>query len=503
MGTTAWTVLSIALQVLYGVLMIVLTLYGLNSLILSFVYIFNRKKVWESAQPQPLAEWPRVTIQLPLYNERYMVKRLLQAVTNLDYPAGRLQIQVLDDSSDMTVDIVRPLVQSYQQHGVDIQYIHRTERCEYKAGALANGLLTATGEFIAVFDADFTPGKNWLKQVIPHFQDERVGFVQTRWGHKNDQFNLVTRLQSLALDGHFVVEQGGRYGGDLMMSFNGSGGIWRRACVEDAGGWSGDTLTEDLDLSYRAEIKGWRFVYLPQVVVPGEVPAHIDAVKKQQYRWAKGAIQTLRKLARRVLHADMPWYKRYMGLMHISMYLPFPLVVLSLILALPVGLLNSHLFQYFPFTILASFGPPLIYSLARTEHNPHLWGRLKLLPVLILFGVGISLSTGIGALAGLFQQGGTFERTPKFDLRNGQSGVVKSSYLLPVDPVVWGELVMGLYNLLTIYILWPTVGPSLMPWLLTSAAGFFFMAGLSLFSKWKQPRRASKSSKERETAAYS
>lgn len=503
MNVTVWSVLSIALQLIYGFCMLMLFLFGLNSLILSILYIKNRKRVWDERAIPPPDSWPMVTIQLPIYNERYTIKRLLHAVTNLDYPVDRLQIQVLDDSTDATVDVARPLVEQYQERGVNIQYIHRADRQGFKAGALTAGMRTALGDYVAVFDADFTPPRNWLKQVIPHFRDPSIGFVQTRWSHKNDRFNTLTRWISLALDAHFVVEQGSRSTAGLFMSFNGSGGIWRRATIEDSGGWCADTLTEDLDLSFRAELRGWNFVYLPNITVPGEIPVQIDAVKKQQYRWAKGTVQTFRKVAGEVLRTPMPLGKRIMGLMHLTMYMPFAFLVVTLLLVLPVGMINPHLFQYFPWTVIASFGPPLVYSLARTEHMPELKDRVALLPGLLLFGVGISLNCGLGAVAGLFTKGGVFERTPKFDLRNGQQKVVKSSYLLPRNPIVWGELGMGAYNLITVYMFRGTPGETLIPWLLSCAAGFFLIAGLSFIHHWRRTQRASKESKERTPAVYS
>jgi cellulose synthase/poly-beta-1,6-N-acetylglucosamine synthase-like glycosyltransferase len=503
MDNNIWVVINIILQVIYGFCTLVLFLFGLNSLLLSIIYLRKRKNVWSPVAIADPPEWPCVTIQLPMYNERYMVKRLLEAVTDLDYPAGRLQIQVLDDSNDATVDLIRPLVDHYRENGIRIQYIHRTRRKGFKAGALNEGLRKATGEFVAVFDADFMPDRDWLKKVIPHFQDPKVGFVQTRWGHKNDRYNLLTLWESLALDGHFIVEQGARAGAGLLMSFNGSAGIWRKAAIEDAGGWKADTLTEDLDLSYRCEFKGWTYRYLPEVIVESEVPAHIDAVKKQQYRWSKGTVQVFRKLGGTLLRSNISWGKRIMGLMHLSMYLPFPFIVFSLILVLPVGKLDSGIFRFFPWTIIASFGPPLLYSLARTEHLPRLRDRLVLLPGLLLLGMGISLNCGLGALDGLFHKGGTFERTPKFDLHNGQQNGLKPFYLLPPNPIIWGELAMGVYNLLTLYILWPTVGKGLAPWLLPSAAGFFMVAGLSLVDHWRGPQRASKKSTERNPALFS
>lgn len=487
-------VLKVLVLGLYSFCMIMLFLFGLNSLLLSFLYIIHSH---EASPPPPVlkpAEWPYVTIQLPIFNERYMVQRLLKAVTEMDYPAERLQIQVLDDSTDETVDLVRPLVVAYQQQGVNMQYIHRTDRQAFKAGALTEGLCTATGEFVAIFDADFVPAKDWLRLVIPHFQNPKVGFVQTRWGHLNDRYSLLTRLQSLALDGHFVVEQTARNCSGLLMGFNGSGGIWRRATIEDAGGWQGDTLTEDLDLSYRAELKGWRPVYLPEVEVGSEVPVQVDAVKKQQYRWAKGTVQVFRKLIGMLIRSDLPFAKKFMAIMHLSMYMPFPFVVLTLLLVLPVGLINYNMFLYFPFAVISSLGPPLLYSLAVTKRLPRLIDRVILFPGMILFGAGISINCSLAVLDGLLHTGGVFERTPKFNVSNSASKVMRKAYLLPTNPVVWAELGMGIYLLLTLYLLWPTPGLIVAPWLVSTAAGYLFIAVMSLSNHWRLARRAARSS---------
>ncbi|HEY9086998.1 MAG TPA: cellulose synthase family protein [Anaerolineaceae bacterium] len=486
-------VLKLFVLTLYSICMIALFLFGLNSLLLSGLYLLHSRKSSPPPPNPPPDEWPYVTIQLPIFNERYMIQRLLKAVTELDYPADRLQVQVLDDSTDETVDLVRPLVSAYQSQGYNLQYVHRTDRGGFKAGALNEGLCTATGEFVAVFDADFVPSQNWLRLVIPYFHDSKVGFVQTRWKHLNDRYSLLTRLQSLALDGHFIVEQSARYRSGLLMGFNGSAGIWRRAAIEDAGGWQGDTLTEDLDLSYRAELKGWRPVYLPQVQVGSEVPVQVDAVKKQQYRWSKGTVQVFRKLILTVIRSDLPLLKKFMAVMHLCMYMPFPFVVLTLLLVLPVGLINYNMFLYFPFAIISSLGPPLLYMLASTDRLPRLIDRVILLPGMILFGAGISLNCSLAAIDGFLHKGGVFERTPKFNVSNSAGKVMRKAYLLPTNPIIWAELGMAIYLLLTLYLLWPTPGLMVAPWLLSTAAGYFLIAFMSIANHFRLARRAARS----------
>lgn len=501
MAVTILSVLKVAVLALYTFCMLALFLFGLNSLLLSFLYLINRRKPREKTNYEQPAEWPFVTIQLPIFNERYMVQRLLEAVTSLDYPADRLQIQVLDDSTDSTVDLVRPLVYAYQRQGVNIQYAHRSNRGGFKAGALEEGLCTATGEFVAVFDADFVPEPDWLRRVIPYFQDPRAGFVQTRWKHINDRFSLLTRLQSLALDGHFVVEQTARYASGLFMGFNGSAGIWRRAAIEDAGGWQGDTLTEDLDLSYRAELKGWRPVYIPQITVGSEVPVQVDAVKKQQYRWSKGTVQVFRKLAGQVWRSNLPLYKRFMALMHLSMYMPFPFVVLTLILVLPVGLLHPNMFLYFPFAVISSVGPPLLYMLAATERLPRLLDRLMLLPGMLLFAAGISLNCSLAVIDGLLHKGGVFERTPKFNVSNSARSAVRKAYWLPTNPIIYAEIGMGLYLVASLTILWNRAGLIIAPWLIPTALGYFLIAMMSLANQWRLSREMIKKSPEQNPVA--
>src|SRR5581483_232208 len=275
---------------LYLLIISGLALYGLHNLFTTILYL-HIKAYPRNRKIEPVDEWPPVTIQLPIFNEKYTVERLLRAVTGLDYPDGLLQIQVLDDSTDDTAQLVCRLADQYKARGVNIEYIHRDSRQGYKAGALDTGLRSASGQYIAIFDADFVPESDWLKRTVPLFQDPKLGCLQTRWGHTNRHYNSLTRAEAMAIDGHFIVEQTVRSRSDFFLNFNGTAGLWRRACIEDAGGWQYDTLTEDLDLSYRAQMRGWKIDYLPDVVVPAELPSQVEAFKKQQFRWAKGSFQ--------------------------------------------------------------------------------------------------------------------------------------------------------------------------------------------------------------------
>ena len=287
--------------VFYFVLTAVLALYGFHNLITTVIYLSMKPSRRQKGKTDPLKVWPPVTVQLPIFNEKYTIERLLHAVTRLDYPIECLQIQVLDDSTDDTYALVARLVDEYKSQGINIELVHRVDRTGYKAGALNHGLKSATGELIAIFDADFVPKRDWLKRTVPSFQNPKLGCLQTRWGHTNQQYNSLTRAEAMGIDGHFIIEQTVRSKNGFFLNFNGTAGLWRRACIEDAGGWQWDTLTEDLDLSYRAQMRGWKFDYLPDVVVPAELPPQVEAYKKQQFRWAKGSFQVVRKILPSVL----------------------------------------------------------------------------------------------------------------------------------------------------------------------------------------------------------
>ena len=493
----------LVLKTVYSLCLVVLFLFSMNSLALSILYLLNRKKVWNKPVPEMKQEWPKVTIQLPIFNERYMVERLIKAMTRLDYPADKLQIQVLDDSTDSTTELVATLVHSYQRRGVNIQLQHRDDRSGFKAGAMEQALRSATGEFVAVFDADFLPKPDWLKQTIPFFQDPKVGFVQTRWGHINNHYNLITRLAAMALDAHFIIEQTARAGSNLLMSFNGTAGIWRVAAIESAGGWQGDTLTEDIDLSYRAQMAGWRYVYVPQVVVMSEVPAQMDALKKQQVRWVKGNFQVSKKLMGKVIFSHLTPWQKLMGMLQLTMlYIPYPVTVLTILLTFPVNLYAPHFMYYFGWTMIGSLGPVFLYTLAQSEFNPSLRKRVLLLPALTMLGVGISVNCTFGILSGLSGKSGTFERTPKYNISNVNDQWAKSSYALSLSPVAAAELLMGLYILLTTLYLYYVHHYAFQYWQMVPAAAYFMVAGSSIFQSYQRSVARSRQS-EAQTSVIS
>ncbi|MEZ4731921.1 MAG: glycosyltransferase [Caldilineaceae bacterium] len=335
-STLMLNALVLFLQSLYAVGMVGLAIYGVQAFGLTFLFLWQRfleQRHRDHTSVQPAAQrndpWPLVTIQLPVYNEWHVIERLIDACANLDYPPDRLQIQVLDDSTDQTTGVAIRRADYWQRQGMDVTVIQRAERHGFKAGALAHAFALAKGEFIAIFDADFVPPRDFLRRLMPRFQTsggETIGFIQSRWGHLNAAYSPLTRCQALALDGHFVVEQAGRQAGGYPLGFNGSGGIWRRSCIADpaVGGWQADTLCEDLDLSYRAQLVGWRPDFVSAVEAPAEIPPQLAAFKRQQFRWAKGSIQTLRKLGGRIWRSEWPLLVRLAALVHLGNYLIHP-----------------------------------------------------------------------------------------------------------------------------------------------------------------------------------
>jgi cellulose synthase/poly-beta-1,6-N-acetylglucosamine synthase-like glycosyltransferase len=468
--------------VFYFIVTTALALYGLHNLITTVMYLSLKPSKKHKKEDLLLKEWPHVTVQLPIFNEKYTVDRLLRAVTRLDYPADRLQIQVLDDSTDDTFDLLVQLVEVYKSRGVNIELIHRVDRTGYKAGALENGLRTATGELIAIFDADFVPKPDWLKRTVPSFQEPKLGCLQTRWGHTNQQYNSLTQAEAMGIDGHFIIEQTVRSKNGFFLNFNGTAGLWRRACIEDAGGWQWDTLTEDLDLSYRAQMRGWKFDYLPDVVVPAELPPHVEAYKKQQFRWAKGSFQVVRKILPSVLRADLPLTVRFMAILHLTGYFVHPLMLSVLLLTLPVGLLVPGAFNVFPISLIAGLGPPLLYLTATATPHRSIFKRMSAFPLLVIVGFGLSLSTTIAVLEGLFSKGGAFIRTPKLNLdnRRKQKRAIDHGYVAPLSSMVWIEIGLGLYALVTGIVLEPYIGWGIVPWMVIYMLGFFYIAGLNL-----------------------
>jgi cellulose synthase/poly-beta-1,6-N-acetylglucosamine synthase-like glycosyltransferase len=471
-------------EFVYALCVLMLSIYGFNSLILTWVFLRHRGEAVPMASPP--TKWPRVTVQLPIFNELHMVERLLAAAAALDYPRDRLQIQLLDDSTDETRTLAALTISRLKAAGVDAVHLARQERAGFKAGALAAGLQQATGELIAILDADFVPPSDFLRRVVPSFADPRVGCVQTRWGHMNRDYSVLTQTQALGMDGHFVVEQAARSHSGLFINFNGTAGVWRRTCIDDAGGWTADTLTEDLDLSYRAQLRGWRIAYLPDVIVPAELPAQVSAFKRQQARWAQGSIETALKLAGRLLRSEHPWRIKLEGVIHLTGYMVHPLMLCLVLLTLPMSRSHSWVLHWVPLLMTAAVGPPLLYAVAASADATAPHARLRYLPVLVLLGTGIALSNTLAVLRALLGRRQVFQRTPKFDLRHKGDRWVASSYALGTDLLTVGEAALAVFALGVLVM--TGIRSSQGVWLVMYAGGFGYVASISVLQFFEHRR---------------
>ncbi len=457
-----------------------LAVYGFNILLTAWLYWRRRA---ETITTPALTDMPRVTVQLPIYNELYVVERLIDAAAALDWRRDRLQIQVLDDSDDETTALAQARVDYFRRRGVDIALYRRADRSGFKAGALAAGLAHATGDYIAVFDADFVPPADFLQQTIPHFLARpELGLAQARWSHLNATYSALTRAEALALDGHFAVEQAARARNGLFFNFNGTAGVWRRACIEQSGGWHGDTLSEDLDLSYRAQLRGWKFLFLSDVVAPAELPPQIHAYKRQQFRWAKGSTQVLLKLGRQVLTAPgVSRFKRIEGVLHLSGYLMNPLMLALLIALVPLLLLDTRLPDAMMYFSFAMFGPVTVYALSQRALYPDWLARLRYFVVLLLLGTGIALNNSLAVLEAIARRGNTFRRTPKFRVERADDAWNTKRYALPLGWEVFGELLLAAYACVGAIAAWQHHSIWTLPFMVLYALGFAFVGGLSLW----------------------
>ena len=471
---------------LYLLVVGLLFVFGVNFFYLTYLSVRARKP--DPAPPFPaLEEWPSVTVQLPIYNEMYVAERLIRAAAGLDYPAGQLEIQVLDDSTDETVEIVADLVRRLRDSGVDILHLHRGERTGYKAGALAEGFARARGEFFAIFDADFLPPADFLKRTIPVFQEERVGFVQTRWGHLNRDYSFLTRLQSLAIDAHFMVEQFARFRGGYWFNFNGSAGVWRRDAIEQAGGWQADTLTEDLDLSYRAFFKGWQGRYLRDVEVPAELPPSFSAYRRQQLRWARGSLECAARHLPTIWGGDLPLALKLEASLHLFGYgvhlLLFGLAALYplvLLLSIKYGSLVS-LFGLALFFSLTTFAPTLFFLAGQQQLGRRWWKALPAVLFLSALGAGMMLNT-VRALAQIFRRVQIgFERTPKMGLTSRGESWIGGRYQIKLDPIVFSEVAFALFNLFTVLLAARQQNWFIAIYAAIFCLGLFFTSGATLW----------------------
>jgi cellulose synthase/poly-beta-1,6-N-acetylglucosamine synthase-like glycosyltransferase len=478
------------------VVAITLAIYGANALLLTLIYL--RRRGQAPVPPPEPAAWPVVTVQAPVFNELHVVERLIDALTALDYPRERIQIQILDDSTDETTALAASCVERYRAQGLAIELVHRQHRPGFKAGALAAAMPQANGEIIAIFDADFTPAPDFLRRTVPAMlADPRVGFIQTRWSHLNDSYSLLTQAQALALDGHFVVEQTVRQRSGWLFGFNGTAGLWRKSCIDDAGGWQTDTLCEDLDLSYRAQLRGWQGLYLPDVDAPAEIPPQLAAFKRQQSRWATGSIQAFRKLAGQVARSPRPLGHKIEGLIHLGAYFCHPLMVLLLLLTLPLlwfgDTAANPLRWLLAYLGLASVGPPLLYAVSQWElYRERDWlRRMAALPLLVLLGTGLALSNTAAVLRGLSRRPADFQRTPKFHVQDRRDLWQNKRYTLPLSWLVLGEMALTGYALLTVAVALWRGHIYAAPFLLLYVGGFGVMVVVGIAQSWQRhtPRR--------------
>jgi cellulose synthase/poly-beta-1,6-N-acetylglucosamine synthase-like glycosyltransferase len=472
----------VPIAVLYLIVVGLLFVYGINFFYLTYITLKNRGNDHPSPQ---VTQWPHVTIQLPVYNELYVVKRLVDAAASIDYPEDLLEIQVLDDSTDETREILAELVDAYQAQGVDIVHIHRERRNGYKAGALAEGLAHARGELIAIFDADFVPPRDFLLRTIPFFQDVSIAFVQTRWGHINRDFSFLTFLQSLSIDAHFVVEQFARSQAGYWFNFNGTAGVWRRKAIEDAGGWTAETLTEDLDLSYRAFLNGWEAVYRRDIEVRSELPVSFSAYRRQQHRWARGSFECALKLIPQVWQSPIPLINKMEATLHLTGYgvhiLLFALGILyPLILLLSQRYANLiSLFGLAAIFNATAIAPTVFFLVAQDQLERRWWRHVPTILFISAMGAGMMLNTVRAAMQAFRGSQGAFERTPKFGIDRKKQKWYRRRYQLKLDPIVFFELIFALLNLSTAVYAYQIQNWVIAFYAILFSAGLLFTAGTS------------------------
>ncbi|MDA3843503.1 MAG: glycosyltransferase family 2 protein [Candidatus Kapabacteria bacterium] len=432
----------LALTVLFG--------FGMHGLYM--LYYFHKTAHINHKADELTDNFPVVTVQLPMFNEMYVVERLIRAVCEINYPIDKLEIQVLDDSTDETVELSKKLTEEFKAKGYDIKHIQRVDRTGYKAGALKEGMSTARGEFIAIFDADFVPNEDFLMKTIPHFADEGIGCVQTRWEHLNEDYSMLTRAQALALDGHFVIEQQIRNKAGFFINFNGTAGVWRKTTIEDAGNWQADTLTEDLDLSYRAQLNGWKFIFLPDVSSPAELPADINALKTQQFRWTKGAIETAKKILPRVLKSNLSLKLKMECTVHLTSNIVFPFIIVVALMNIPIVLIKNQIggldgyYTLLSIFVLASASTFLFYMYAQRAIHLDWRRRILLFPIFLGGSMGFAVNNTKAVLEALFNIKTGFARTPKYKIETGKDKWQKKKYVgRKIGGTVYFELFMTLY----------------------------------------------------------
>lgn len=481
--------LELLILVLYTGALSFIFMYSLSQL--NLVYLFRKaKKKGLIAIPEELPSdyrFPKVTIQLPVYNELYVIERLIDAAASFDWPKNKLEIQVLDDSNDETVELIAKKVKDWQDKGINIAHIQRAERKGFKAGALQYGLDIAEGEFIAIFDADFIPDPQFLQQSVPYFdQSAEIGVVQTRWGHINENYSLLTKLQAFGLNTHFHVEQNGRFQGGHFLNFNGTAGIWRKTCIEEAGGWKADTLTEDLDLSYRAQLKGWKIFYTPHIIAPAELPVAMSAIKSQQYRWTKGAAETSMKLLPKVLRAPLPIKTKLHAIFHLLNSAVFICIVITALLSVPILFIRNFsndwqvLMDISMVFLMGYVFLVIFYWTGFVQRGSGFWKNLKdFIPqmfMLLSVFLGLSIHNAIAVFEGLVGKKTPFVRTPKFNVKDKKDAWQSNKYFAKkINPLTILEGLMSLYFLAGLVLAFIFNDFALLPFHLLLSLGFLLV----------------------------
>ncbi len=476
---------DLMMMIPYFIVLIILAVYGLHRYWLVYDYYKYRKNV--PGPPPEVTSWPRVTVQLPIFNERYVIERLVETVSRFDYPPELLDIQVLDDSTDETCEVARACVERHAAQGVPISYIHRSNRAGFKAGALENGLKTACGEFVAIFDADFIPESDFLRRTIPYFQNPAIGMAQTRWTYLNRDYSLLTQVETILLDGHFVVEHGARSRRGTFFNFNGTAGVWRRAAIDSAGGWEHDTLTEDTDLSYRAQLKGWKFLYLPNIECASELPVDMNGFKAQQARWAKGLMQTAKKILPQVFRSNVPWHVKAEAFFHLTANVSYPLMVLFSAMLLPAMIVRFYqgwfqmLLIDLPLFLASTCSISSFYLVAQKELRPKTWYRTFFyMPFVMATGIGISIRNAKAVLEAIFGVKSEFARTPKFKIEVKKDTFVAKTYRNKAGWMPYAEIFLGLYFACTVVYAITNQNFATIPFLLLFVWGYLYTGFMSL-----------------------
>jgi cellulose synthase/poly-beta-1,6-N-acetylglucosamine synthase-like glycosyltransferase len=477
--------MEVAILIVYFISLSILFAFGLHGLVM--IYYYHKTRAYATPNLEIPKELPMVTVQLPVFNEVYVIERLVNAVCEMEYPKDKLEIQLLDDSTDETVEVSRRLVAEWAAKGFDIKHIHRIDRTGFKAGALKSGLEKAKGEFVAIFDADFVPKKDFLMKTIPHFRNDGVGMVQTRWEHLNEDYSYLTRAQALALDGHFVIEQQVRNKAGFFINFNGTAGIWRKSCIEDAGNWHADTLAEDLDLSYRAQLRGWKFVFLNDVTSPAELPADINGLKTQQFRWTKGAVETAKKLLPLVWKSNLPMKIKLECTVHLTSNIVFPFILLTAFLNVPLVVIKNtvegydSIFTMMGIFVLASISTFMFYMYAQRAIHLDWRRRLMLFPVFMAGSMGFAVNNTKAVFEALSGKKSAFLRTPKYKIVGAEGDWKKKKYVQKkIGGAVFMELFFTLYFIVGISISLFYLEIAAIPFQLLFLAGFGTVGALSL-----------------------